>query len=239
MINVLIVEDDPMVAEFNRKYMEQVEGFQCGGWASSVEEAKKFLAERAIDLILLDVYMQESNGLDLLSFIRETGVNADVIVISAASDMNSVKKAMNFGAVDYLIKPFHFNRFLEALTGYREHISIVRERSLLSQEELDRLLYHKSSTKDLARLPKGITKSTLAMIWNSIRQHKARLFSTEDIAESAGISRVSMRKYLTFLTEIEVLAMETIYGTIGRPVYQYRILPQAEEIMAGYDLGSL
>lgn len=112
MINVLIVEDDPMVAEFNRKYMEQVEGFRCGGWASSVEEARKFIAEQAIDLILLDVYMQESNGIDLLSFIRETGVNIDVIVISAASDMNSVKKAMNFGAVDYLIKPFHFNRFL-------------------------------------------------------------------------------------------------------------------------------
>ncbi|ALP38323.1 transcriptional regulator [Paenibacillus sp. IHB B 3084] len=234
MINVLIVEDDPMVAEFNRKYTEQVEGFRCGGWAASVEDAKEFLEEQAIDLILLDVYMQESNGLDLLAFIRETGVNVDVIVISAASDMNSIKKAMNFGAVDYLIKPFHFNRFLEALTGYREHVSIVRERSLLSQEELDRLLYHKSSTKELARLPKGVTKSTLAMIWNCIRQHEAMLFSTEDIAESAGISRVSMRKYLAFLTEIEALAMETIYGTIGRPVYQYRILPQAEEIMSGY-----
>ncbi|AJE53174.1 MULTISPECIES: two-component system response regulator DcuR [Paenibacillus] len=234
MINVLIVEDDPMVAEFNRKYMEQVEGFQCGGWASSVEEAKKYLAEQAIDLILLDVYMQESNGLDLLSFIREAGVNVDVIVISAASDMSSVKKAMNFGAVDYLIKPFHFNRFLEALTGYREHISIVRERSLLSQEELDRLIYHKSLTKDLARLPKGITKSTLAMIWNCIQQHHKVLFSTEDIAESAGISRVSMRKYLAFMTEIEVLSMETIYGTIGRPVYQYQVLPQAEGIINSY-----
>lgn len=87
------------------------------GWASSVEEAKKYIAEQAIDLILLDVYMQESNGLDLLSFIRETGVNIDVIVISAASDMNSVKKAMNFGAVDYLIKPFHFNRFLRPSRG--------------------------------------------------------------------------------------------------------------------------
>ncbi|TKH44009.1 two-component system response regulator DcuR [Paenibacillus terrae] len=234
MINVLIVEDDPMVAEFNRKYTEQVEGFRCGGWAASVEDAKKFLEEQAIDLILLDVYMQESNGLDLLAFIRETGENVDVIVITAASDMNSVKKAMNFGAVDYLIKPFHFNRFLEALTGYREHVSIMRERSLLSQEELDRLLYHKSSTKELARLPKGVTKSTLAMVWNCIRQHEAMLFSTEDIAESAGISRVSMRKYLAFLTEIEVLAMETVYGTIGRPVYQYRILPQAEEIMNSY-----
>ncbi|MEK5320807.1 two-component system response regulator DcuR [Paenibacillus sp. FSL L8-0644] len=235
MINVLIVEDDPMVAEFNRKYTEQVEGFRCEGWASSVEEAKKYIAEQAIDLILLDVYMQENNGLDLLSFIRETGVNIDVIVISAASDMNSVKKAMNFGAVDYLIKPFHFNRFLEALTGYREHISIVRERSLLSQEELDRLIYHKSLTKDLARLPKGITKSTLAMIWNCIQRHNNKvLFSTEDIAESAGISRVSMRKYLAFMTEIEALSMETIYGTIGRPVYQYRILPQAEDIMNSF-----
>jgi CitB family two-component system response regulator MalR len=234
MINVLIVEDDPMVAEFNRKYTEQIEGFQCGGWAASVEEAKKCLAEQSVDLILLDVYMQESNGLDLLAFIRETGVNVDVIVISAASDMNSVKKAMNFGAVDYLIKPFHFNRFLEALTGYREYVSIMRERSLLSQEELDRLLYHKGPTKEVARLPKGVTKSTLVMIWDCIRRHGSGLFSTEDIAESAGISRVSMRKYLAFLTEIEVLAVETIYGTIGRPVYQYRVLPQAQEIMNSY-----
>ena len=71
MINVLIIDDDAMVAELNRRYVAQIPGFQCCGTASTLEKAKEiiFNSDTPIDLILLDIYMQKENGLDLLSCI--------------------------------------------------------------------------------------------------------------------------------------------------------------------------
>lgn len=114
MIRVLIVEDDPMVAEFNKHYLEQIGGFALRGIAASVDEGLKLLEKKEIDLILLDIFMPGLSGLELLSQIRKMGKGVDVIVVSAAADSYSIKKALQYGAVDYLIKPFEFERFREA-----------------------------------------------------------------------------------------------------------------------------
>ena len=105
MINVLIVDDDPMVAELNRRYLEEVDGFRWQGSVSTIQAAKQMLLEgdAPIDLVLLDIYMQKDNGLDLLPVIRQMPNNVDVIMISSASDMPAIKKALRYGVVDYLI----------------------------------------------------------------------------------------------------------------------------------------
>lgn len=122
MINVLIVDDDAMVAELNRCYVGQIEGFACCGTASTLQQAKDLVlnSELSIDLILLDVYMQQDNGLDLLPELRDARRPIDVIVISSAADAETIKKSLNYGVVDYLIKPFQFSRFEEALTGWQQ-----------------------------------------------------------------------------------------------------------------------
>ena len=127
MINVLIVDDDPMVAELNRRYLEQVDGFRWQGSVSTIQAAKQMLLEgdAPIDLVLLDIYMQKDNGLDLLPVIRQMPNNVDVIMISSASDMPAIKKALRYGVVDYLIKPFQFTRFQEALSAYREEHELL------------------------------------------------------------------------------------------------------------------
>jgi CitB family two-component system response regulator MalR len=236
MIKVLIVEDDPMVAEFNRRYLERIEGYQLISSASTVKEALEIINSREIDLVLLDIFMPGKNGLELLAQIRKLGKSMDVIVISAASDMGSVKKAMRYGAVDYLIKPFEFDRFKAALSSYREDVRFMENQETLSQEELDKRLFYKEQQPANANseLPKGLTKNTLKLVWEQIQQLAETPFSTEEIAGRIGISRVSIRKYLTFLNEIGLLEAEISYGSVGRPVFKHRLMPSRIHLIKNY-----
>ncbi|OKP92195.1 response regulator [Paenibacillus sp. P32E] len=235
-IQVLIVEDDPMVAKFNRHYLEQIQGFEFAGWAASGDEAVQMLEELAVDLILLDFHMPRTSGLQLLSALREQGSMVDIIVISAASDNSSIRKALQLGAVDYLIKPFEFSRFQAALSAYREDYALMKHKENLSQEQLDKLLRHSLGTEEdkSGTLPKGLTEGTLESIWSIIHKLEQPVFSTEDITAAAPISRISVRKYLAFLTETGVLEMEISYGAVGRPVYMYTVAAEGQGIIAKY-----
>ncbi len=121
MIKVLIVEDDPMVAALNKQYVEQMDGFTLSGTAANTDEAIGHMAQIKIDLILLDVYMPGLNGIDFLRQIREQNEDVDVILITAASEMEQIQQSLRLGAIDYLIKPFEFDRFQEALTRYKNN----------------------------------------------------------------------------------------------------------------------
>ncbi|MGZ9586002.1 response regulator [Paenibacillus marinisediminis] len=234
MISVLIVEDDPMVAEMNKFYLEQVEGFRAGGWASSANEALRVLEQEDYDLILLDIYMKESNGLELLTEIRHRGIKVDVIVISAASDKKSIQVALQNGAVDYLIKPFEFNRFKTALKGYREQNQLFRSQESLNQSDLDAIRRVRQEQRVSQDLPKGFTKQTLQTIWNVIEYSGLGLFSAEEISILSGISRVSVNKYCAGLVEMGVLEMDYVYGTVGRPVQKYQITPNGRTTISKY-----
>ncbi len=235
MINVLIVDDDPMVAELNRRYLEQVDGFRWQGSVSTIQAAKQMLLEgdAPIDLVLLDIYMQKDNGLDLLPVIRQMPNNVDVIMISSASDMPAIKKALRYGVVDYLIKPFQFTRFQEALSAYREEHQLLEQNEALNQSELDTLIRRNNSrvAPDKTKLPKGLTKLTLQSVWDWVKQSRKQAFSTEEMAAEIGISRVSCRKYLVYMAEIGVLDTDIFYGSVGRPVYLYKLVPAKIEVM--------
>ena len=235
MINVLIVDDDPMLAELNRRYLEQVDGFRWQGSVSTIQAAKQMLLEgdAPIDLVLLDIYMQKDNGLDLLPVIRQMPNNVDVIMISSASDMPAIKKALRYGVVDYLIKPFQFTRFQEALSAYREEHQLLEQNEALNQSELDTLIRRNNSrvAPDKTKLPKGLTKLTLQSVWDWVKQSRKQAFSTEEMAAEIGISRVSCRKYLVYMAEIGVLDTDIFYGSVGRPVYLYKLVPAKIEVM--------
>ena len=222
MIRVLIVEDDPMVAQLNKQFLAKIEGYTLVAMANSVAEARERLTTEVIDLVLLDVYMPEEDGLALLSDIRAQQLPTDAILITAATDVTQVQTALRYGAVDYLIKPFEFERFKTALNKYKQHYDLLHGQQSISQTSLDRQLLSQTQTPDntQANLPKGLTQKTLQAIINKVNDSGERAFSTDEIAEMANISRVSVRKYLKFLADIEVLEESMTYG-IGRPVYLY------------------
>jgi CitB family two-component system response regulator MalR len=231
MIKVLIVEDDPMVIKFNKYYLEQIEGFKLSGIARSAHEALEVLRKEKIDLILLDVFMPVTSGLELLSEIRKMDKNIDVIMVSAARDSASVKKALQYGAVDYLIKPFEFERFSSALNNYKNREKLIKNTEDLSQEELDKHILHNDQNSELIGFPKGIGKSTLKLSWQKIIENKDENFSTEELARLVGVSRVSMSKYVSFLEEVDALKATITYGCLGRPIHRYKCLKTDKDLI--------
>ena len=234
MINVFIVDNDAMVAELNRDYISQIPGFTCCGTASTLMQAREYINApgQRIDLILLDVYMQQDNGLSLLPMLREENRKMDVIVISSASDFRTIQKALHYGVVDYLIKPFHFSRFEEALTNWRNTRALIGAQQHYQQADIDRLLHGSyPQAVNYSRLPKGLTPLTLRTLCQWIAGRPYDEFSTDDLANAVSLSRVSCRKYLIWLDSVGILSTRTHYGTAGRPVYRYSLQAEHAELL--------
>lgn len=231
MIRVMIVEDDPMVAEINKRYLEKLSGFELVAMARTVNEAILMVEKLKMDLILLDIFMPGKQGIELLAYLRAYELDTDVIVISAASDIERIKKTLRYGVVDYLIKPFEFNRFSKALTTYKEHSRFIQMKNVTCQEVLDQQFFHPEGKFQVEELPKGLSKDTFKHIWEALQKLKSEPFSTEDVVKLTGLSRVSVRKYLNFLSEFEILDIKVIYGAVGRPVYQHEFKELKEHII--------
>ena len=237
MINVLVVDDDAMVAELNRMYIGQVQGFTCCGTASTLQQAKEFLfnSDIQVDLVLLDIYMQQENGLDLLPVLRTAQSSVEVIIISSAADAENIKTSLHYGVVDYLIKPFQFPRFEEALTSWRQKKSLMDNQHYYQQSDVDLLIHGNPTTQhDNKRLPKGLTPQTLRTLCQWIDAHPGYEFSTDELAAEVNISRVSCRKYLIWLAQINILFTSIHYGATGRPVYRYRLQPEYHSLLQQY-----
>ncbi|MGA8941702.1 MAG: response regulator [Thermoactinomyces sp.] len=221
MIQVLIVEDDPMVAEINRRYLISNTGFSCAGIARNGAEALAFLDKVNIDLVLLDICMPEENGFSFLKEIRQQERQVDAIVISAANDMKNIKKALRLGAMDYLIKPFEMERLNFSLNHYKKQKELVKRNKVLNQDELDRLLFLQKEKYSRAELPKGLAVKTLQTVVNGIIAMDNPNFTAEELAEKIGLTRVSVSKYLKFLSEIGFVSGQVSYGAVGRPLTRY------------------
>lgn len=228
MLNVLVVDDDAMVAELNRCYISQIPGFNCCGVCPTLKQArdKVLHGDQPVDLILLDIYMQQENGLDLLPELREAKRSIDVIVISSAADAQTIQQSLHYGVVDYLIKPFQFARFEEALTGWQRKKLLKDNHPWYEQADVDALLHgNQPEPAETHRLPKGLTPQTLRTLCQWIDAHPQLEFSTDDLAAAVNISRVSCRKYLIWLVQCKILSTNLHYGVTGRPVYRYRLQP--------------
>ncbi len=218
MIKVIIVEDDPMVAAINQDYLSRLSSFSLEGIFNNAQECLQFLEKNKVDLILLDVYMQGITGLELLSMLHKEYPKIDIIMITAARSSEEIQKALHLGVVDYLMKPFQFERFQAALIGYQERYRLLNSAKELDQSILDqRIFIHKK-----AETPKGIDEATLSHIKDKfIKTGKA--CSLKDLEEVTGLSRVSLKKYLTFLEENGEVFSRLDYPTIGRPIRFYSL----------------
>lgn len=232
MIDVLVVEDDPMVAQLHEHYLSQIHGFQLAGTARSGVEALQKLQTRKYDLLILDLFMPGMDGLQLLAKIREAEYDVDVIIVSAANDKDKIKLALRLGAVDYIIKPFEFDRFNLALCNYQRRYHIVEDQDIIGQAELDKTII-RNDKETVVTLPKGLDKHTLATVWQAVKAFDG-MFTTEDVSAQVGISRVSIRKYLEFLKTLHLLKLDLHRGSVGRPVYKYLCLDKQSDLLNAY-----
>lgn len=220
-IRTLIVDDDFRVAEIHRGFLERLPSFAVVGVAHTAADALERAARDQPDLVLLDIYLPDRSGLEVLRELHATGrPPVDVIAITAANDVETLRSALQGGVVHYLVKPFQFNAFREKLESYaamRSRLHQVRE---VDQQEIDEL-YATLRAGSLAELPKGLSPATLALIARTLRESGSDL-SAELVAERTGVSRVTSRRYLDRLARSGLVEVTMRYGKAGRPEHRYR-----------------
>jgi response regulator of citrate/malate metabolism len=221
-IDVIIMEDDPMVQELHRQYVSKVKGYKLVGVAQNGEEGLQMINTLNPQLAIVDIYMPILNGLEVLRQSRKLGLNIDIILVTAAHDSEVIQQGIQYGAVDYIIKPFTFQRLRKALTSYSNYYSKIGTKAQLSQQEIDMLKANATANKQEISLPKGLQRTTLGVIVNLIKK-KTAYFTANEISEETGISLVTVRKYLNFLYKSGWLKETLSYGTVGRPLQRFML----------------
>ncbi len=218
MREVLVVDDDFMVAEIHRRFVDQMEGFASVGVARTGAEALAAAAELQPDLILLDVYLPDMTGLEVLQRLRSGGNRVGVIMITAARELDTVSAALDGGAADYLIKPFEFGQLKTKLESFAARAAALESDRGADQSLIDSL-FGGAAGASAEMLPKGLGAETGALVLDAARS--AGEISAAECAEVVGISRVSARRYLEHYLSTGVLEIRLQYGA-GRPERRYR-----------------
>ncbi|GGX83861.1 response regulator [Streptomyces minutiscleroticus] len=219
-VDVLVVDDDFMVARVHRTFVERVPPFRVVGTAGTGEEAVAAVEELRPDLVLLDLYLPDMFGLDVIPRLRTAGHDCDVMVISAAREADSVRGAVRHGVVDYLLKPFDQEDLATRLQWYADR----RERLLTSvvrgQADVDRFLAGTAAAQRGGSLPKGLSVETADLVERALRAADGTL-SAAECAAVVGVSRVSSRRYLEHFHAAGLVHVSLRYGTTGRPERRY------------------
>ncbi len=223
-IHVLVVDDDVRVALINAAYVAKVPGFRVAGRVHSAAEALDFLATRPVDLILLDHYLPDGSGLDLVRRLRQLGHRTDVIMVTAARDLATVQAAMRLGALQYLVKPFTFQGLRTRLEAYAALRRTLETGGEAEQAEVDRIFGTLATAGSPNELPKGHSPTTAELVRQVLRSAEGPL-STQQIADRAGISRQTAQRYLKLLDRTGRVTLALRYGETGRPEHRYSWLP--------------
>ncbi|MGY2895861.1 response regulator [Deinococcus sp. UYEF24] len=216
--HVMLVEDDANVAQINSGLIAELPGYQVVAIHERYARALDLIRIIKPDLLLLDVYLMDGDGLQLLHDLRAEQLPVEVIMITAANDTRTVQQALHAGALDFLIKPFSPQRLRAALSRFSERMTTRGQEHNFSQRKLDALLGFAPGE----HLPKGIDQETLGEILASLRL-ATQPMSAEDLSQQLGMSRVTAWRYLEFLITRNQVSPHPVYGAVGRPTKKYQL----------------
>lgn len=236
-MKISIIEDDPMVRLINHRFLERIPQLQ----AATIVECPSAVAALArpdlaeYTLILLDMYLPQLSGTEFLAELLGRQLHPQVIMMTAANDQQTLKEAVNYGVLDFLIKPFTFDRFQQAMAKFTRLLA-VDDKHTVSQTDLDSLFLGATipgPTTTTAELPKGLTKLSLQQIVTALATLKPG-FSNQDVADQTGLSRVSTKKYVDFLVAMGYLTSAIVYQSSGRPLTTFQVVPTSERLIQPY-----
>jgi len=221
VFDILIVEDETKIAEFHSYYIAQQKRFKSVGIAKSIAEARTMLRFLEPKLILLDNYLPDGKGIDLLKEITTTINAPDVIFITAANDMETVREGIRCGVFDYLLKPASYDRLFDSLDRYLQYTSSIKASDSVNQRHVDALFNFQSKNVRLQQLPKGIDELSLNIVTQAV-EHPETTFSAESLRKELGMSKTTARRYLEYLLAQRIVTAVIQHGKIGRPerIYQ-------------------
>ncbi len=224
MITVLIVEDEPLIAEAHRTYLTRLQGFTVVGLAHTARDAMRIAseAESPVDLVLLDLGLPDASGIALASALSGLRPAPDIIAITSERDLEMVRAAVAHGALAYLLKPFTFAAFRDRLERYRRYRdALPAGTDAASQAEVDRALGELRISTDRSVAPKGAAPATTEEIARAVRD-RADGLTADEAAKLVGVSRVTAWRYLERLADDGTVTRITEYGKTGRPSTRYQ-----------------
>lgn len=221
MIRMIIVEDDPMVAQLNAEFLSKLDDFTLVAKFQNGLDALDYLRKNPVDLAIVDVYMPICSGIELLRKMRSERIHTGVILVTAATEIQVVNEALHLGIEDYIIKPYSYDRLRESVLRFRDKARLVRRTNKVNQDMVDKILGNQNAPL-IAPLPKGLNPKTLETIRDAVNRESGD-HTCESISEASGLSRVTVRHYLNYLIETGELSSSIDYETGGRPRVLYRV----------------
>lgn len=220
-VKVIIVEDDFMVAKINRRFTESVPGFAVVEVVLNGEGCLSYIEKNPVDLMVLDVYLPDMSGIELLKRVRAAGYPIDFILMTAAHDHATVEESIRIGVFDYLIKPVDLERYKESLLNYRKMKSAINnDGGDFDQKKLDALITCRVIREQDQGLPKGIARDTLRMVEEAVETLECS-FTIDEIVQGLSFSRITARRYLEYLAAQGQLIKSFQYKKVGRPTLVY------------------
>lgn len=221
MIRTLVVDDDYRVARIHATSVDRVPGFACVGEAHTAAQALESVATLDPDLMLLDLYLPDEDGLSVMRNLAATGGRVpDCIVVTAARDIDAVRTAMQLGAAYYLVKPFGFAQLRDQLETYQRWRERVERTGEADQATVDSLYNLRHSPGSPAAQQRQLPP-TMAKVLETVRAD-AGAVSAADVAESVGVSRPTAQRHLNELARRALIRLDLAYGSTGRPTHLYR-----------------
>jgi response regulator of citrate/malate metabolism len=222
-MTVLIVDDDYRVAAVHQGFVERVDGFRVVGQAHTAAQALELATALRPDLVLMDVYLPDGDGLSVVQALSADPAPPIVLVVSAATEVATVRRAVQLGAAHYLVKPFGFAALAERLTSIRvaqEHLAAWPEDP--TQEDVSRVFDLLRPAAPAGPVDRNHLAPTLRLVYDALVDRAGSLSATE-VAESIGISRATAQRYLSQLEQSRLVRLELRYGQTGRPEHRYSV----------------
>ena len=228
---VIIVEDDPMVAAIDRQYVETDSRFQVLAVLKGCGEALEVLEDCQPDLIILDYYTPSMDGLEFVDRLHAMGRYPSIIMVTSANDREIVQGLLSRGVLDYLVKPFDFARFRQALEKFVQLQDLLSvEQDSLDQQAIDQLLRRQEHPESGgAQISKGLNAATLARVRTFLSANRGQALTSEEIAEQVHLSRITIRRYVNYMVETGEPASSIDYQTGGRPSIRYSYTGQSPQ----------
>jgi response regulator of citrate/malate metabolism len=217
MISTVVVDDDFMVAKIHAAFVERTPGFKVIRVVHTGADALRAVHELHPDLVLLDIFLPDRSGVEVLERLRAETPQVDVLVITAAREVDTVRRALRGGIVNYLIKPFEYDALRQRLEHYAATHRHLDEVSAAAQSDIDRMFGTMTRSRPL---PKGLSSETAELVEDTLRAAASDL-SASECATLTGLSRISARRYLEFFAETGKVKVRLRYG-MGRPERRYR-----------------
>ncbi|SES73748.1 two-component system, CitB family, response regulator CitT [Salinibacillus kushneri] len=221
MLNIVIAEDDYRVAGIHEEFLAKVKGVQVIGKSLNGKETLELVENHQVDLVLLDIYMPDVLGTDLIHNIKENNPKTGIIMITAATEKNMVERSILNGVFDYIIKPVNIERFVTAIEKFKKTRTALETKKEFDQSFLDKYFgYTAMKTTTEQKTPKGIDPITLEKVRNILNE-TSKGITAEEMGDKMGASRTTARRYLEYLISVDEGKAELEYGIVGRPERKY------------------